>query len=133
MTQTAMIQADVLVRAFVIALVVITPYWLHTRRKLRRRPNVDTGTTDRIEEPSASRLEDVIAGIADAAANTRNGDTVTITVPSDVTVDGSALDDDTVDTLVRDALRRSGLVAVSTTLASDRRTLECRPVNTSDG
>lgn len=127
--QLAAIQADVLVRSFVIALVVIAPLWLYRRRRAareRRTSTVDDG--DRTTPPSAPRLEDVIAGIDGLAATVDAEGAASLTIPTGVTVDGSEIDAGTVDALVRDALRRSGLVAVAEIDGPAGRTLECRPI-----
>lgn len=127
--QLAAIQADVLVRSFVIALVVIAPLWLYRRRRTareRRTSTVDNG--DGTTPPSAPRLEDVIAGIDGLAATVDAEGAASLTIPTGVTVDGSEMDAGTVDALVRDALRRSGLVAVAEIDGPAGRTLECRPI-----
>lgn len=127
--QLAAIQADVLVRSFVIALVVIAPLWLYRRRRTareRRTSTVDNGAGT--TPPSAPRLEDVIAGIDSLVATVDAEGAASLTIPTGVTVDGSEMDAGTVDALVRDALRRSGLVAVAEIDGPAGRTLECRPI-----
>lgn len=129
--QLAAIQADVLVRSFVIALVVIAPLWLYRRRRTareRRTSTADNGNGDGTTRPSAPRLEDVIAGIDGLVATVDAEGAASLTIPTGVTVDGSEMDAGTVDALVRDALRRSGLVAVAEIDGPAGRTLECRPI-----
>lgn len=125
-TLLAAIQADVLIRCFVIALVVVSPLWLHRRRRARR---VEDPRSDDVEPTSAGpRLEDVIASIDDLASKAATDGSATLSIPTGVTIDGSAVDAATVDALVRDALRRGGLMAVAEIDSPTGRTLECRPV-----
>jgi len=127
--QLAAIQADVLVRSFVIALVVIAPLWLYRRRRTARERRTSTADNgDGTTRPSAPRLEDVIAGIDGLVATVDAEGAASLTIPTGVTVDGSEMDAGTVDALVRDALRRSGLVAVAEIDGPAGRTLECRPI-----
>jgi hypothetical protein len=125
----AEIQADVLVRSFVIAAVVLFPVWLYVRRRVlgdrRTPPPEEPGGT----APSGPRLEDVIAAVPAAADDARLAGSTTLTVPHGVTIDGTAADPATVDALVRDALRRSGLVAVAEVDSPAGRTLELRSVD----
>ena len=126
----AEIEAGVLVRSLIIAAVVVTPYALHKRRQVQRRRDALAGPQDAGPEdggPRRPRLEDLIAGLTEAAATARRTGAVTDTVPADVTVDGDDAPEGVVDALVRDALRRSGLVTTSELDTSAGRTIECRP------
>ncbi|UDY34013.1 hypothetical protein [Dermatobacter hominis] len=125
----AEIQADVLVRSFVIAAVVLLPVWLYVRKRVladREPPASEDGAA---AEPAGPRLEDVIAAVPAAAGTARAEGSATLTVPHGVTIDGDAADPATVDALVRDSLRRSGLVAVAEVDSPAGRTLELRPVD----
>ena len=126
----AEIEAGVLVRSLIIAAVVVTPYALHKRRQVQRQRAALAGPDGGVGAdtgPRRPRLEDVIAGFTDAAATARESGAVTVTVPADVTVDGADAPDGVVDALVRDALRRSGLVTTSELDTSAGRTIECQP------
>lgn len=128
----AEIQADVLVRSFVIGLLIVIPIWLHKRRRLQRSTTARTTTarttTGGVDEPHPPRLEDVVAQVDEVARTAADEGTATLTVPDGVTIDGHPADPGTVDALVRDALRRSGLVAVAELDSRAGRTLECRPI-----
>jgi len=124
----AEIQAGVLVRSFVIGLVIVIPWWLHKRRRLRRDSTPTEAPPPEPEESAAPRLEDVIAEVDDAARTIAEDGVATLTVPHDVTIDGRPADPGTVDALVRDALRRSGLVVSAELDSPTGRTLECRPI-----
>ncbi len=132
-THLAAIQADVLVRSFAIALVVVTPLWLHRRRRARRAegpPPDSTTTDDSVATPDPRpRLEAVIADVERAATSAAVEGTATLDVPTDLTIDGAPIDTGTADVLIRDALRRSGLVAVTETSTPAGRTIECRPID----
>lgn len=128
----AAIQADVLIRCFVIALVVVSPLWLHRRRRSRRARRVeDPGSDDDALTSAGPRLEDVIASIDDLASKAATDGSATLSIPTGVTIDGSAVDAATADALVRDALRRGGLMAVAEIDSPAGRTLECRPIGSS--
>lgn len=130
----AAIEAGILVRAFVVAAVLLIPYGLHQRRRIQARP----ATPAAPETPPESlpgggdrshraRLEDVIAGFTDVAAQARARGAVTVTVPAEVTVDGRDAPAAVVDAMVRDALRRSGLVATAELDLPTGRSIECHP------
>ncbi len=126
----AEIEAGVLVRSLIIAALVVTPYALHKRRQLQRQRAALAGPDDAGSADTGSqrpRLEDVIAGFTEAATTAHEQGAVTVTVPADVTVDGADAPDGVVDALVRDALRRSGLVTTSELDTAAGRTIECQP------
>lgn len=127
--------SPVLLRSLLIALVVVTPYGVHKLRQVRARralaarpPGSGTIGTDPSVTPvaAAPRLEDVVARIEAVAGSLDPGDPTTVTVPSGVTVGGDEVPTELVDSLVRDALRRSGLVATAEVDTADGRLLECR-------
>jgi hypothetical protein len=136
----AKVQDTVLVRSFLIAVIVVAPVWVLVRKRVRsaQERSSTSGTDDSLDDtdPSAPaplpRLEDVIAAIPDVAAAARDRGSATITVPSEVTVDGRPTESAVVDALVRDSLRRSGLVAVAEVDSPAGRSLELRAVGTSD-
>ena len=71
------------------------------------------------------RLEDVVATIGELAADS-SLDSATVVVPDGVTVDGDVAPPELVDALVRDALRRSGLVATAELDSPAGRVIEVR-------
>ena len=70
---------------------------------------------------SARSFIDRISALGDSSAETS-----TLTVPPDVTVGGSEPPPGLVDSLVRDALRRSGLIATAEIDTPDGRVIEFR-------
>lgn len=127
--------SPVLLRSLLIALAVVTPYGIYKVRQVRARrarearPSASEVTaTDPSVTPvaAAPRLEDVVARIEAVAVSLDPGDPTTVTVPAGVTVGGDQVPTELVDSLVRDALRRSGLVATAELDTADGRLLECR-------
>lgn len=136
----AKVQDTVLVRSFLIAVIVVAPVWVLVRKRVRSaqersRAGSTTGA-DADSDPSTPtplpRLEDLIAAVPDLAATAREHGSATITVPEAVSVDGRPTDPAVVDALVRDSLRRSGLVAVAEVDSPAGRSLELRAVGTSE-
>jgi hypothetical protein len=126
----AAIQGGVLVRSLIVAAVLITPYYLYKRRQVRQLREARAAAAapgQEPAEPAGPRLEDVIDSVPAAADTARAEGTVTITVPAGVTVDGDEPPPGLVDALVRDALRRSGLVATAEVDTAEGRSIECRP------
>jgi hypothetical protein len=123
------IQTGVLARSLLVAVVVVAPYWWWKRRQVRAaraERAAALAPAAEPEVPAGPRLEDVVAEISAAAADLPGGATTTVTVPAGVTVDGSVVAPELADTLVRDALRRSGLVATAEVDTADGRVIECR-------
>jgi hypothetical protein len=131
LTLLADIEAGTLFRSLVLAAVLVTPYFLYKRRQVRavraaaEAATVPTPVAD--DAPDRPRLEDVIGRFDEAAAAARQDGAVTVTVPTGVTVDGDDAPPGLVDALVRDGLRRSGLVAVAEVDTATGRTIECHP------
>lgn len=125
------VQIDTLVRSALIALVLVAPYGVHKWRQVRaaRQERLASEAALRAEaEPVVAaahrpRLEDVIASIDELAARAAEGP-VTLLVPRGPTVDGRDVDATTVDVVVRDALRRSGLIPVAEVDTAEGRLLE---------
>ncbi len=111
----AEIQSGTLVRSLLIAAVIVSPYALYKInqvRSLRREREAAEASDENSTQDRGPRLEDVIARIGELGADD-SSDSATVTVPHGVTVDGDVAPPGLVDALVRDALRRSGLVATA--------------------
>ncbi len=139
MTQAflAQIQTDVLGRSLLIAAVVVSPYAIYKWRQVQRT-RAETAAILAATAPSTTtveraRLEDVIEEIDRVAAELATGQGATIRVGRDLTVDGSDAPATLVDALVRDALRRSGLVATAELETPDARVIEVARHDTGAG
>jgi hypothetical protein len=109
------IQYTTLVRSLLLAAVIVSPYGIYKVRQVRaerRERAAAEAAAMAPDEPSGPRLEDVIEQISDLGNQTEL-DTSTVTVPAGATVGDSDAPAALVDSLVRDALRRSGLVATA--------------------
>lgn len=123
----AEIQSATLVRSLVIAAVIVSPYAVYKVRQVRNlRRTGQAAPSAEVADPGGAgpRLEDVIAEI-DAIGSGETAGT-TVTVPTGVTVDGDVAPAAVVDALVRDALRRSGLVSTAELDSAAGRVLEVR-------
>lgn len=137
------VQTDVLFRSLLIAVVLVSPYgvikWRQVRalraERLAREAAAtepDPGTAPRppsledvIEE--ISRLEDPRPGTPTTPGGaTGDPGSATLVVPAGITVGGDPASPALVDTLVRDALRRSGWVATSEMDTAQGRIIEVR-------
>ena len=128
-------QAGVLIPCFLVAGIIVAPFWYHKVRQVReQRAALEPAVLDAGESATAGpiepRLEDVVAEI-ERSAGEGSDTTARILVPPGVTVDGRAVPPDLVDTLVRDALRRSALVATAELDTPEGRIIECRRVEPS--
>ncbi len=125
----AEIQSGTLARSLLIAAAIVTPYALYKVnqiRTMRRGREAAEATSD--PDPMVGggpRLEDVVATIGELAADS-SLDSATVVVPDGVTVDGDVAPPELVDALVRDALRRSGLVATAELDSPAGRVIEVR-------
>jgi hypothetical protein len=123
----AEIQYETLTRSLLIAFVVVAPYGIYKVRQVRaarRAVERAAAAANEPPPPDRPRLEDVIDRIS--ALGEEGADTSTLTVPPDVTVGGSEPPPGLVDSLVRDALRRSGLIATAEIDTPDGRVIEFR-------
>lgn len=129
------VQADVLVRSLAIAVVLVSPYgylkWRQVRAVRAERVAAESAARHDAEPtPARPTLEDVvdtINALADAPTGDGEGSaTATVVVPHDVTVAGDDPPPGLVDTLVRDALRRSGWIPTSEVDTSAGRVIEVR-------
>ena len=139
MTQAffAQIQTDVLGRSLLIAAVVVSPYAIYKWRQVQRTRAETAAILAAAAPPTTTveraRLEDVIDEIHRVAAELGKGQGATIRVGRDLTVDGSDAPATLVDALVRDALRRSGLVATAELETPDARVIEVARHDTGPG
>lgn len=111
----AEIQYETLARSLALAVLLVSPYGIHKVRQvraLRREREAAVAAASAPPPPVRPRLEDVIDRISELA-DSSGPDAATVTIPPDVTVAGSDPPAGLVDTLVRDAVRRSGLVATA--------------------
>lgn len=109
------IQYTTLVRSLLIAAVIVSPYGIYKMRQVRaerRERAAAEAAALAPDEPSGPRLEDVIEQISELGMQAEL-DRSTVTVPTGATVGGTDAPAAVVDSLVRDALRRSGLVATA--------------------
>lgn len=122
----AQIQSDVLLRSLLIALLIVAPYagykWRRLSSARRERLAAQEAAATAPAAPAPPELAEVIEHI------TRIGDAEeppsAVTVPRGVRVDGAEAPPGLVDALVRDALRRSGLIATAEFDAPDGRVIE---------
>lgn len=123
-------QGDTLGRALLIAVIVVSPYAYFKLRQVRRvrRTHVaalaaDAALTD--GEIRIPALEDVIGDVSYVVAEARANGGAMLLVPHEVTVSDRVATDEVVDMLVRDALRRSGLVVTGELDTAEGRLIEC--------
>ncbi len=127
-TFLAQIQTDVLGRSLLIAALIVSPYAIYKWRQVQRT-RAETAEILRAaaapeQAPARPRLEDVIDEIHRVAADPGSDHGATIRIDRALTVDGADAPATLVDALVRDALRRSGLVATAEIETPDARILE---------
>lgn len=127
----AAVQSDTLGRSLLIALLVVSPYAFYKWRQVQRvrRGHEAALAADAAalapDVPKLPALEDVIRDISFVVAEaTANGGAMLL-VPAQVTVSDRLAEDSVVDMLLRDALRRSGLVVTAELDTPDGRMLEC--------
>ncbi len=127
-TLLAQIQTDVLGRSLLIAAVIVSPYAIYKWRQVVRTRAETAEILRAAAAPEATlerpRLEDVVDEIHRVAAGLSAGHGATIRIDRDLTVDGSDAPATLVDALVRDALRRSGLVSTAEIETPEARILE---------
>ena len=113
-------QAVTLLRLFLIAVVVISPYWVPkalrwwraraASRAARRAANLPAPRV-----PEAGSLAAVLAEFEEAVAE--GADEATLVLPAGVTVDGRPAPPEVIDTVLRDAIGRSGFAIVTDSVA----------------
>lgn len=135
-TITGVDQTDVLIRSLVIALVIVSPYAIYKVRQVRRTSRLVERAAQRqaeIDRRAASpyghvpALEDVIGDIGFVEDEARRNGGALLVVPHRVTISDRPAPAEVVDTLVRDALRRSNLVITAEIESDEGRVLECAP------
>lgn len=137
-------QAGALGRSLVIAVIIVAPYAFYKIRQVRRiRSNhqavlaAEEAALARAEAGTAGTprpaLEDVIRDISFVVEEATRAGGAMLLVPHDVTVSDRDAPRSVVDTLIRDALRRSGLVVTAEIDSSEGRFLECALAKTSSG
>ncbi len=137
-------QADVLGRSLAIALLVVAPYGVYKIRQVRRiraghqsAVDAERAALERSERsgsaPARPALEDVIRDISYVVEEATRSGGAMLVVPHDVTVSDRDAPKSVIDTLIRDALRRSGLVVTAEVDSVEGRLLECALVNSIQG
>lgn len=114
-----------LVRALIIALIVVSPFWLWQRRKIRAAKQADEPTAEPEPIPAAEELSTVIAHIGEAAATATAGTELTIEVPIPLMQDGRLADPAIAGRLIKDSMRRSGLTTTAEIDTGSARLIEC--------
>lgn len=133
------VQTDTLGRSLLIALVVVSPYAIYKWRQVQRvrRAHEAAIAAEAAppppDEPPPPALEDVVRDIAYVEQEAKANGGAMLVVPHVVTVSDRPAAAATVDLLVRDALRRSGLVVTAELDTDEGRLFECRPVATGPG
>lgn len=130
----AAVQSDTLTRSLLIALLVVSPYAIYKLRQVRRvRRNHEAVLAAEAaalapDVPRLPALEDVIGDVSFVVAEADTNGGAMLLVPHQVTVSDRPATPTVVDMLVRDALRRSGLVVTAEVDTPEGRLLECRPM-----
>ncbi|CAN5469908.1 hypothetical protein BH10ACT3_BH10ACT3_11680 [soil metagenome] len=125
------VQSDTLGRSLLIALLVVSPYGIYKIRQVRRvRQGHEAvlaaeAAPPKPDGPPRHALEDVSGDISFVVSEARSAGGAMLLVPHDVTVSDRDASDAVVDMLVRDALRRSGLVVTAEVDTAEGRLLEC--------
>jgi hypothetical protein len=116
----ALLLADVgagtLLRCLLIAVVVVTPYGLYQRAKVRKMKAEGAAARGELPPepapPDPAALESVVAEVEDLGRTLDDGTIAEVALPAAPTIDGRPAPAVVVDTVLQDALRRSGLTVV---------------------
>lgn len=130
-----------MVRSLAIAAVIVLPYAIYKVRhvaKVRRRHEAVVASEAAATKADSTEGQEVVPALEDVLADVdyvvdearRNGGAMLV-VPHRVTVSDRLSSPEIIDALVRDALRRSGLVVTAEVDSEEGRMLECAPVTTS--
>lgn len=112
----AEVGAGTLVRCLLIAVVVVTPYGLYQRAKVKKMKAEGAAARGEVPDepppPDPEALETVVAQVEELGGTLGDGETAEVLLPAAPTVDGRPAPAVVVDTVLQDALRRSGLTVV---------------------
>jgi len=116
----ALLLADVgagtLLRCLVLAVVVVAPFGLYQRAKVRRMKAEGAAARGEVPDepppPDPAALETVVAEVEDLGRTLDDGTTAEVALPAAPTIDDRPAPQAVVDTVLQDALRRSGLQVV---------------------
>jgi len=116
----ALLLADVgagtLLRCLVLAVVVVAPYGLYQRAKVRRMKAEGAAARGEVPDepppPDPLALETVLAQVEELGRTLTDGTTAEVALPAAPTIDDRPAPQAVVDTVLQDALRRSGLQVV---------------------
>lgn len=108
--------AGTLVRCLLLAVVVVTPYGLYQRAKVKKMKAEGAAARGEVpDEPpptDPAALETVVAQVEDLGRTLEHGATAEVSLPTAPTIDDRPAPQPLVDTVLQDALRRSGLEVV---------------------
>jgi len=121
-----------MLRSFVIALVIVAPFWWVLRKRIaaRRTPPPVEAPPSEASPPTLEAVIDEITRMG-AEGRARSDARLTVRVPHGATIGGDPAPPEVVDAIVRDALSRSGLVPTAELDTGTARVIECRPKATS--
>lgn len=125
--------SGVLLRSFLLAVVVVSPFalrqwWKGRSARLAAEAAAEAEAAALAPDPGPAlpRFEEVVERIAALARDTAAGAEVEVEVPSPVTIDGAQAPPALVDALLGDALRRSGFEQVGVADDPSGRVVRCR-------
>lgn len=112
----AEVGAGTLLRCLLIAVVVVTPYGLYQRAKVKKMKAEGAAARGELPPepapPDPLALETVLSQVEALGGALGAGETAEVVLPADPTIDGRPAPAVLVDTVLQDALRRSGLQVV---------------------
>lgn len=112
----AEVGAGTLLRCLLIAVVVVTPYGLFQRAKVKQMKAEGAAARGELPAepppPDPLALETVLSEVETLGGTLVAGETAEVVLPADPTIDGRPAPAVVVDTVLQDALRRSGLAVV---------------------
>lgn len=121
----------VLMRSFVLAVVLVSPFalrqwWKVRTARLEAEARTEAAAPAPEPGPTLARLEDVIDRVTELGHETVTDAVVALEVPTPVTIDGVPAPAELVDALLADALRRSGFEQVGVAGDEGGRVMTCR-------
>ena len=112
----AEVTTGTLLRCLLIAIVVVTPYGLFQRAKVRKMKAEGAAARGELPPepapPDPLALETVLAQVEALGGTLGDDETAEVALPADPTIDGRPAPAVLVDKVLQDALRRSGLQVV---------------------